>query len=94
MYFHLGNNFKTELVHLATECLMLTFSIFVEGITKCFFLTLSENKIVGKHLPHFIDKSGNLQLQMVERCGLRELCHQLDFKIALESLLESGMETT
>lgn len=32
-----------------------------------------------------------LQLQMVERCGLRELCHQLDFKIALESLLESGM---
>lgn len=30
---------------------------------------------------------------MIERCGLTELCHQLDFKIALESLLESGKQS-
>ena len=56
--------------------------------------TLPDNKILGKHLPHFLDRSGNLQLQMIERCGLTELCHQLDFKIALESLLESGMRAS
>ena len=58
------------------------------------YFTLPDNKIVGKHLPHFLDRSGNLQLQMIKRCGLSELCHQLDFKIALESLLESGMRAS
>lgn len=50
--------------------------------------------LAGKHLPHFIDKSGNLQIQMVERCGLSQLSEQLDFKIALESLLDSGRKTS